>query len=600
MSSFLIDVWNGFWAADAFNRASFLLSLTGLSVFSGVFGSILTFRRSRHYRDQAQKLLDANADLNRRLESASAEADRLRLEAKQWQPATWLARARMEREQGNEEKAIAAIDEGLARVRPALADCATALAGHHLSLIVGPNAAESLAVGTRFARIACDLAPEDPDAAFLLEEAQLMSGMSVDEVTDTLPGSFLPSDPNAADALIAAILARGATLFAAGHYRIVVRLYIRAELIARRAGFLQDEVGMGVQYKLAQALEFAGQDAVALIKLQSLLPLMERSRGAEHPDTLAARHLEVSVLNRLGDSAAALTKLRALLPLMESLRGAEHPDMLTTRYLEAHILKDLGDHAAAFVQVKALLPLMERVCGAEHRETLTARYLEAAIVDGLGDHAAALVKVQALLPVHERVHGAEHPKTLIIRHLEAMILDNCGDRAAALAKVQTLLPLQERVRGPQHPGTLTTQSLEADILNGMGAYHEALAKVRAILPVQKRVIGAEHPTTLATRTLQARILRGLGDGEAALAEVQALLLVQKRVIGIGHPETLANRALEAACLIDLGKLDAAMALLDALLPFCEARLPPTHPLPPRVRELHKNVAAGLSTRLGVP
>jgi len=56
-----------------------------------------------------------------------------------------------------------------------------------------------------------------------------------------------------------------------------------------------------------------------------------RHLGAEHPDTLIARHDLARWTGEAGDPAAARDLYAALLPVHEHTLGAEHPDTLTVR-----------------------------------------------------------------------------------------------------------------------------------------------------------------------------------------------------------------------------------------------------------------------------
>ena len=57
----------------------------------------------------------------------------------------------------------------------------------------------------------------------------------------------------------------------------------------------------------------------------------DHAHGAEHPDTLAARHELARWTGEAGDAAGARDQLAALLPVRERVLGAEHPDTLTDR-----------------------------------------------------------------------------------------------------------------------------------------------------------------------------------------------------------------------------------------------------------------------------
>ncbi len=208
---------------------------------------------------------------------------------------------------------------------------------------------------------------------------------------------------------------------------------------------LSNYLGQGGRYRPALGLQ------------QRVLDARERSLGAEHPDTLAARHSLARWTGEAGDKAAARDLFAALLPVRERVLGAEHPDTLFTRDSLARWTGEAGDNAAARDLFAALLPVRERVLGAEHPDTLITRHSLAYWTGEAGDRAAARDLFAALLPVRERVLGVEHPDTLVTRDGLAYRTGEAGDRAAARDLFAALLPVRERVLGAEHPDTLITR-----------------------------------------------------------------------------------------------------------------------------------------------
>jgi hypothetical protein len=74
-----------------------------------------------------------------------------------------------------------------------------------------------------------------------------------------------------------------------------------------------------------------------------------------------------------GDPAAARDLFASLLPVLERILGPEHPDTLVTRHELARWTGEAGDAAAARDMFAVLLPVRERVSGPDHPDTLTAR-----------------------------------------------------------------------------------------------------------------------------------------------------------------------------------------------------------------------------------
>jgi Tetratricopeptide repeat len=254
--------------------------------------------------------------------------------------------------------------------------------------------------------------------------------------------------------------------------------------------------------RIAEYLGFSGSYPAArdLFQLIADAHQEDDAYGAEHPDTLAARHNLADWTGAAGDAAGARDQLAALLPVRERVLGAEHPDTLAARAGLARVTELAGDAVGARDQLAALLPIMERVLGAEHPGTLAARATLAYCTGAAGDAAGARDQFAALLPVRERVPGAEHRDTLRDRHELARWTGVAGDAGGARDQFAALLPIMERVLGAEHPGTLTTRGNLANWTGEAGDAAGARDQFAALLPVRARVLGAEHPETLRDRT----------------------------------------------------------------------------------------------------
>ena len=331
------------------------------------------------------------------------------------------------------------------------------------------------------------------------------------------------------------------------------------------------------RHELARWTGQAGDAAGARDQFAALLPVRERVLGAEHPDTLTTRHHLPRWTGRAGDPAGARDQLAALLPVRERVLGAEHPDSLTTRGHLAYWSGRAGDVAGARDQFAALLPVTERVFGAEHPDTLTARHELARWTGEAGDPAGARDQLAALLPVRERVLGAEHPDLLNTRHHLAYWSGEAGDPAGARDQFAALLPVVERVLGAEHPYTLTARHHLAYWSGEAGDPARALDQLAALVPVAERVLGAEHPDTLTTRQRLARWTGRMGVPAGARDQFAALLPVAERVLGAEHPDTLTTRGHLAYWSGRAGDVAGARDQFAALVPVIERVLGPEHP-----------------------
>jgi hypothetical protein len=254
--------------------------------------------------------------------------------------------------------------------------------------------------------------------------------------------------------------------------------------------------GMG---RLANYLGARGSYTAALELQQRIVDSRERSLGAEHPDTLAARAKLAYFTGVSGDAAGARDQSMTLLPVIERVLGAEHADTLAVRDNLAYWTGVAGDAAGARDQFAALVPVHEQVYGPDHRETLAVRGNLARWTGAAGDAAGARDQFAALVPVFERVLGAENRDTLTSRGELARLTGEAGDQARARDLLAALLPISERVLGPEHPENLVLRMTLASSVGAAGDAAGARDQLTALLPVYERVLGAEHPDTRSAR-----------------------------------------------------------------------------------------------------
>jgi hypothetical protein len=111
-------------------------------------------------------------------------------------------------------------------------------------------------------------------------------------------------------------------------------------------------------FRIANYLGFSGSYPAARDLFQSIADAYteDDAYGAEHRDTLGARHQLSRWTGPAGDVAAARDQYAAQLPVLERVLGPEHPDTLAVHSNLAYFPGAAGDAAAARDQSAALLP----------------------------------------------------------------------------------------------------------------------------------------------------------------------------------------------------------------------------------------------------
>lgn len=241
---------------------------------------------------------------------------------------------------------------------------------------------------------------------------------------------------------------------------------------------------------------------------------------------------------RTGDAVRCYAEL---VVVQQRQLGAEHPDTLTARHNLAAWRGEAGDATGAATHFAELLPLRERVLGGDHPDTLATRHNLAHWQGAAGDAHGAVAGFASLLPDCLRVLGADHPDTLAVRHALAVWRGEAGDATGAAAALREVLRHQQRVLGSDHPDALATRSDLAQWQGVSGDVAGAVESFAALLPEALRVLGRDHMYTLIIRHNLAAWRGVSGDTSGAAAHLSELFPDTLRALGRQHPHTQAIR-----------------------------------------------------------
>uniref|UniRef100_UPI0031DA7675 tetratricopeptide repeat protein n=1 Tax=Saccharothrix mutabilis TaxID=33921 RepID=UPI0031DA7675 len=358
-------------------------------------------------------------------------------------------------------------------------------------------------------------------------------------------------------------------------------------LIDRFAPLWTDEralVVARIAHRVGDACHAAGLHLDADRFYGATATLRWRVLGAEHPDTLAARHCVALMLRDRGDLSSAAAELRRVLDLREAVLGVEEPATLATRHELARVLRRQGDLTGAESELRHVLRVRARVLGAAHPATLDSHNNFAFVLRQSGDLADAEREFRVVLRLRREVLGPEHPDTLTTRHNLAGVFWRCGDLVEAEAQYRDIVTVGNRVLGPEHPQVLQSRHRRSCVLRDQGLLDTAEAELRDIVTTCERVLGKDNPDTLLARLDLALVTGHRGDPTAE-AQVRDVLAAQLRVLGPLHPDTLTSE-------YHLAHSTADRRRLDALLTTCRSVLDARHHL---IAMLQATRLGGLST-----
>ncbi|MEU9085447.1 tetratricopeptide repeat protein [Streptomyces sp. NPDC048357] len=337
------------------------------------------------------------------------------------------------------------------------------------------------------------------------------------------------------------------------------------ELIGHGGGVLWEDGAHPLLFRVGGSRGDSGEVQGAVEHYEKVAADAHARLGADHPDTLAARHEEAYWRGQTGDVAGTLAAFQRLLTDQLRLQGPDHPHTLTVRNEVAHWRGQSGDVAGALAAMEELLVDHVRLLEPDDPRTLTTRGNIAGWRGESGDVAGAIAGYEELLADRLRVLGPDHPSTLSSRSQLAHWRGESGDLTGAVAGYEELLADQLRVLGPDHPDLITTRNNLAATRGYTGDAAGAAAAFEDLLAACERVLGGDHPHTLTTRGNLAFWRGEVGDLEGAYAAYRDLLADRLRLLGPDHRDTFASRNDLAGVQGELGDAAGAAAAYERLL-----------------------------------
>ncbi|MBB4966463.1 tetratricopeptide repeat protein [Saccharothrix violaceirubra] len=331
-----------------------------------------------------------------------------------------------------------------------------------------------------------------------------------------------------------------------------------------------------VLFLVGRSLADAGQSAAAVTYFRALHAEADTHLGADHRDTLTARHNLAAALGELGRPAEAVAEYERLLADRLRVLGPDHPDVLPTRNNLALWRGESGDAAGAADEFAAMIADSTRILGPHHSGTLTARHNLAYWRGEAGEHTGAIAEFRALLADQVALLGPDHPDCLTTRHNIATWLDWVGDSAQAIAEYEALAADQCRVLGANHPDLLLNRHNLAAARVVLGGAADVLGQFEALAADCLEALGADHPLTLTVHGGLANCRGHAGDHEGAARLFAESAADRTRVLGADHPSTLVSRSNSAYWRGKSGDAAGASTAYEALLPDCLRLLGPDH------------------------
>jgi serine/threonine protein kinase len=315
--------------------------------------------------------------------------------------------------------------------------------------------------------------------------------------------------------------------------------------------------------EVAHILRHRGRsDAEATKLAETATAGLERTQGADHPDTLnALGHLAMAYLNT-GKVPEAIALFERVRDAQIARLGPDHADILST----------LNGLAAAYLaagKVSEAIALFERVhdaqiarLGLNHPGTLIT-------LDNLAGAYHSAGRLREAIALYERVRDA-HIARLGSDHADTLItLRNLAAAYQSAGRLREAIALYERVRdahiarlGPDHADTLITLESLAKAYRAVGKVPEAIAVWERMRDAQIAQLGPDHPSTLITLRILGAEYWSVKRLDKSVPLFEDLLKREETTLGRQHPETQMNVGNLGVNYKDSGRLDEAIPLIE--------------------------------------
>ncbi|MFD1940381.1 tetratricopeptide repeat protein [Nonomuraea mangrovi] len=269
---------------------------------------------------------------------------------------------------------------------------------------------------------------------------------------------------------------------------------------------------------------------------QALWSALRPDREPEAAErVLRIRYRVAYHLNQLGIGARAVPVWARLAEACELLLGADHADTLEARHGLATATMGAGRHEEAVKFYEALLADRERVQGPDHRRTLRTRHNLSLGYVRAGRPAEGIRRMRRDIADRARALGADHPWTLAARHNLGWALVEAERAPESLDWNAAVLADRTRVLGADHVDVLYTREDLARAHRMTGRAREAAEQLESLVEDWVRVVGAGHPLTLNSMHELAVTYETLGRDAAEL--YRRVLADREKVLGPDHPDT---------------------------------------------------------------
>ena len=311
-------------------------------------------------------------------------------------------------------------------------------------------------------------------------------------------------------------------------------------------------------------LEYQRGAAGVIDELRELVGNAQRELGADDPQALDYQSTLLVALIGRSELDEALELARDLVGKRERSHGPLGPDALTARANLALVLGHRNQHEAAIAEYERLMPSITSVFGAEHSHALTARRMLASLYISKGEPARALPLLEQLVRTHEARVGPEHADTLAARKQLGVALADI-ESPEAEGVLRATLETHRRIDGENHRATLEAQFELGRFLRRANRLSEAEEVLADLCARGDQVWVDDDLERHRHRGDYGAVLWQLGRHQEAADVRRRVWLGFRRLLGEGDERTLTHANNYAVSLLQLERWDESIEVLESTL-----------------------------------
>jgi tetratricopeptide (TPR) repeat protein len=269
-----------------------------------------------------------------------------------------------------------------------------------------------------------------------------------------------------------------------------VELYRLAELAQSDEIFTEIGVALGDRWREQ------GRYRDAILKMESVLEMLRKLLGTEHPDVATSLNNLAVLYKKQGRYEEAEPLYRQALEMLRKLLGPEHPDVATSLGNLAVLYNRQGRYEEAEPFYRQCLEMKRKLLGPEHPDVATSLNNLGALYFNQGRYEEAEPLYRQCLEMCCKLLGTEHPYVAESLNNLASLYNVQGRYEEAEPLYRQALEMRRKLLGTEHSDVASSLNNLGTLYQQQGKYPEAKTLYRQALAIAHATLGPNHPNTI--------------------------------------------------------------------------------------------------------